>query len=719
MDGAISTDSLDTPSSSPSLFRWSNCFLCLSGITVESEPPENMTNSQRARLLRQTKKRMRETIRPGSKYSLKKKVNILLKYLLHSCHDGHERVEHHRQLINRISSAVIIEKEGDKSQSRAWICKACRETVEELVQLHGKLKNIKRNMMSRVSALKSAVTDGFEFDEEDEDARKKLMHMVELNSQSDGTEAAADTSQSQNMSEDMIETILELKRGVFETTLEVKQGPCLYLQSCELTPDPDPDPEPQSDSEHEADSVRTSVKVEDGFTTDSIDLMFPSVKVEVTEMEGIIDHDEELMNVRDCPVKTASTADSVSNHHPKKSLIPTARSARKRKGRKVGASAVPAVNQLSLRIKKKLKKTKRNGGSKEEPKFDGKNFVQKLAAILPPWIIQTRKPHTRKRAGIATYTFRCTTCPSFTTANIYQFIHHLRGHERDVKTLHCPEPNCSEEFGLQQLYDYHMVTEHNSFIAKGKVLFWQCSQCRELVSQAKFAEHVRTHQDVIYQCPYCYYCAASIKDYVAHQEKHFGVTQKCLFCSETFWKRLDWILHMQNDHQSSDIAHSCQTCGKTFSSRACYTAHLALHSASVECPYAPSCTKKFIDTTRLSKHVKFVHEKQMVHCCEVSEDCQERFRNKDQLEKHQVLQHNFPTFKCTLCPDNKEFFSSTSLGSHQRRNHKPKTLPCRICDKKFASVTVLTRHERTHGPKTLVCDEVCSNELNYSLSFTY
>lgn len=102
--------------------------------------------------------------------------------------------------------------------------------------------------------------------------------------------------------------------------------------------------------------------------------------------------------------------------------------------------------------------------------------------------------------------------------------------------------------------------------------------------------------------------------------------------------------------------------------------------------------------------MKQVHEKEKSFWCDETEDCWEIFLRKDQLEKHKILEHNFPKFKCEVCGD-KEFLSSAMLSKHRLYDHTSRKLKCQVCEKMFSCAGALNRHERQHGPKSLICDQ--------------
>ncbi|KAH7725074.1 zinc finger and SCAN domain-containing protein 5A-like protein [Aphelenchoides avenae] len=77
--------------------------------------------------------------------------------------------------------------------------------------------------------------------------------------------------------------------------------------------------------------------------------------------------------------------------------------------------------------------------------------------------------------------------------------------------------------------------------------------------------------------------------------------------------------------------------------------------------------------------------------------CSARFATEQAIQDHKYFFHSVAKeFKCNMCV--KEYFTEEELALHKEAKHRPKTIPCEVCFKRFGSAQGLSDHQRAvHG----------------------
>lgn len=96
--------------------------------------------------------------------------------MLHSCHDGQEKIQQDQQLIKKILTVTVVPRHHPVEPGNVLICNGCGQKINEFAMLQGKLEKIQRRMVAIaiLNSTKTDVTKGYPFGEPEECSRLKL-----------------------------------------------------------------------------------------------------------------------------------------------------------------------------------------------------------------------------------------------------------------------------------------------------------------------------------------------------------------------------------------------------------------------------------------------------------------------------------------------------------------------------------------------------------------
>jgi len=181
----------------------------------------------------------------------------------------------------------------------------------------------------------------------------------------------------------------------------------------------------------------------------------------------------------------------------------------------------------------------------------------------------------------------------------------------------------------------------------------------------------------------------------------------CDLCSKGFISSASLKKHIKTKHRKLK-ENICTFCEKSFQSPSQLTVHTRIHTG--ERPYAcETCGESFIDKARLKEHGR-KHTGEPAPRKFICMHCGKSYGHKSHLTHHVAMTHvDTPSVQCTLC--GKMFFNDRTLKMHMKRGHLEKKCVCGVCGRSFAVQQSLTEHMRTHtGEKPYTC-AVCNRHF--------
>jgi predicted HicB family RNase H-like nuclease len=181
----------------------------------------------------------------------------------------------------------------------------------------------------------------------------------------------------------------------------------------------------------------------------------------------------------------------------------------------------------------------------------------------------------------------------------------------------------------------------------------------------------------------------------------------CNFCCKEFGHLSSLESHMDHMH-SGDSKHSCDACGKSFSSKSNLTAHRKIHSGErpFECVV---CHKRFRQKAHLQKH-ETTHSSATPYQCSV---CDKAFGHISNLNTHMATHSNVRPYQCADC--GKSYKDSASFKRHRLGHTGERPYHCDLCEESFIDSKAVRRHREVahpNDPPKSEMDEGLEDELD-------
>ncbi|ELU11682.1 hypothetical protein CAPTEDRAFT_226358 [Capitella teleta] len=227
----------------------------------------------------------------------------------------------------------------------------------------------------------------------------------------------------------------------------------------------------------------------------------------------------------------------------------------------------------------------------------------------------------------------------------------------------------------------------------------RCSVCQKTFSDAKTREsHLMTHQNI------CENCGKIInrdkKDLQFHSSRKCISVNKnysCRLCSQNFAN-----CKLLQDHHDQRHIFGCKICKKSFGSMFNLREHSKTHNKKrvYQCPHCKHSTHR---EALLKTHINNCHSERKLFACEF---CDAKLKFRQSYDEHLLRHFQAPAKTCEHC--GKAFYTASALATH-KVIHKPPSLECNVCHKRFSHRTSLQRHLRLHDDrKTFKCS-FCSH----------
>lgn len=245
----------------------------------------------------------------------------------------------------------------------------------------------------------------------------------------------------------------------------------------------------------------------------------------------------------------------------------------------------------------------------------------------------------------------------------------------------------------------------------------QCNICNKIFSsQTRLQNHMHWHvQHKIFKCNTCKKVFKSFSCFIQHQQLHRTSSNekvrkefKCRVCSQTFESLRKLRIHLPIHHLDENgnrHRYKCNVCGKDFvffgwlkqHARRCHNlTHLTKANTQICCPKLPAYK---IQTRKLTKALigEKVHQTSNGNNDSPHHACHSNVSFDNNV--------NDPKYTCRVC--NKKFASRTLLMYHKNSHKGKKRFTCRICNKTMARHVKLVLHMRTahKDVKPYKCDE--------------
>ena len=234
-----------------------------------------------------------------------------------------------------------------------------------------------------------------------------------------------------------------------------------------------------------------------------------------------------------------------------------------------------------------------------------------------------------------------------------------------------------------------------------------CIMCaKPFSSLATLKKHNRVDHAGEIKCSVCEVIVQTRRNLVRHLQKHKGEkinkTNKkqfvesssflCDQCNYTCNQQPLLMYHVKRVH-GDERPFGClyMNCKKSYATRGDLNHHETYSHVKLKMLKCNICDMKFIDKSKLWKHVNQVHTLVGDHHCA---QCQKNYRDKQSLEMHIEGVHKKLSLTCSQCQ--RRFSWRGNLARHMKDVHqKEKTHICNFCGKSFSQNTSLKGHKQS------------------------
>lgn len=228
-----------------------------------------------------------------------------------------------------------------------------------------------------------------------------------------------------------------------------------------------------------------------------------------------------------------------------------------------------------------------------------------------------------------------------------------------------------------------------------------CTDQKVMGDDKTMTAHMRdVHEFRLYVCDICGAVFRKRTEMSLHLDEHVANEQgdfQCEVCNRIFSNLRLFRIHKRMHYPSTKL-HTCETCGKRYSSRNLLEEHINTHTGAR--PYVCQCGKSFASKYTYKAHVKIHESRPRPYACT---ECDKTFLTSQNLTQHLRTHSEVKNFICKQC--GKGFGTARNLEVHAIVHTGFKPFICRMCGKAFARKAEIRDHERTHtGEKPYQCE---------------
>nr|XP_034838042.1 zinc finger and BTB domain-containing protein 17-like [Maniola hyperantus] len=187
---------------------------------------------------------------------------------------------------------------------------------------------------------------------------------------------------------------------------------------------------------------------------------------------------------------------------------------------------------------------------------------------------------------------------------------------------------CHDSFHNFGHLDAHMNEHYSNYI---------CYECGDTFLAAnRLDKHLTVHKVGSFPCKLCDK-EFKLERYLA---KHCALVHrqerkcKCLYCDEKFVDQFNRHKHVTEAHKDKVKTITCEVCGRVFTWKSYYVAHVRKRHSGVKNHKCPHCSKAFLMRHELVNHL-VVHTGVRNYVCL----CGESFKRANDLRRHVQLEH--------------------------------------------------------------------------------